>query len=404
MNRQMFNAMAAQYATPEISGDGLVSWDSGKKCVIPSIELYGAAVQDGEPTPENPVMPVCNNGVFASRGRNLLKDSAVSHSGNTRDGYTVSGWAKEFVNNENVIAMLKPNTQYTIRYKFRLDSLAEGTTAYIQNNHGMLVLYSGLGYATVSFFDLYLDTVAEANTWQIGTIVERARTFTTPAGLHDAAANYRIIYYTRRSMDGTAVAALEIGTFFDIQIELGDTATPYTPYYDGGQAQAPELWAIPGTEYRDEWDPKAGRGIRRVKKLVLTPDLNWQVFYVGENGFNFAYISPVPKPENAIDGMFSHGKYDSVATANNINSACVYPNAIVRVRVGREASVDDFKAFLQEQIDANTPVTVWYALAEPEPFTTAPAKLTMPTGHGQIIQVSGDVPDCLISAKYLTHS
>ena len=33
--------------------------------------------------------------------------------------------------------------------------------------------------------------------------------------------------------------------------------------WDGGQAAAPELWAVPGTEYMDEWDAQTGRGVRR---------------------------------------------------------------------------------------------------------------------------------------------
>lgn len=87
MNRQMFNAMAAQYATPEVSGDGLVSWDGGKKCVIPSVRLYGAAMQDGEPTPDAPIMPVCNNGVFrVADGRTSPGPGSVGHP-----GYSVPG-------------------------------------------------------------------------------------------------------------------------------------------------------------------------------------------------------------------------------------------------------------------------------------------------------------------------
>jgi len=50
---------------------------------------------------------------------------------------------------------------------------------------------------------------------------------------------------------------------YNIQIEQGTTATPYSPYFDGGTAVAPELLAIPGTEYRDTWDTQTGKGVRR---------------------------------------------------------------------------------------------------------------------------------------------
>ena len=399
MNRQMFNAMAAQYATPKVSGDGLVSWDGGKKCVIPSIELYGAAVQN------------------ALRGVNVLDISKSLISG-IQAGAATSMWASIVFGNDVVVQMLKPGTTYTTKFKYVCTAVPEYDTKY--SGYVGFLLYGKPGAIAIPMGQL----PSTANVLSVGDTDVIQSTFTTP----DDLSGIQIMGYTQRMIqeDGTGVNCSI--KFTEWQIEEGNTATDYEPYCggipapnpnypiqpvcnngvfrvaDGGQAQAPELWGIPGTEYRDEWDPQTGRGIRRVKKLVLTPDLNWQVFYAGENGFNFAYISPVPKSENAIDGMFSHGKYDSVATANNINSACVYPNAIVRVRVGFEASVDDFKAFLQEQIDANTPVTIWYPLADPEPFTTAPAKLTMPTGYGQIIQVSGDVPDCPITARYLTHS
>ena len=64
MDRAAFNAMLAQYATPEVSGNGRVSWDGGVRCVIPEVRLYGKCVQDGTPTPDAPVETKCNNGVF----------------------------------------------------------------------------------------------------------------------------------------------------------------------------------------------------------------------------------------------------------------------------------------------------------------------------------------------------
>ena len=44
MDRAAFNAMLAQYATPEVSGNGRVSWGGGVRCVIPEVRLYGKCV------------------------------------------------------------------------------------------------------------------------------------------------------------------------------------------------------------------------------------------------------------------------------------------------------------------------------------------------------------------------
>ena len=56
MNRDLHHTMTAQYAAPKVSGNGVVRWDGGVKCVLPSVKLCGAAAQDGTPTPDAPVM------------------------------------------------------------------------------------------------------------------------------------------------------------------------------------------------------------------------------------------------------------------------------------------------------------------------------------------------------------
>lgn len=328
MNRQMFNALVAQYATPEVSGDGLVSWDGGKKCVIPSVKLYGAAVQDGEPTPENPVMPVCNNGVFAARGRNLF--NLAGRAQRPLSGYA-STTPREFDGNSYYVG-LDANNHYIP------GSIADYS---IEADVGAVMVQTsatGCGVAfdfPTAFGETY--TVSAVSDQIIGVSWYDADGYlisnssAVSPQIVTAPANARWMVVVFRPAAGAAYV------YSDVQLEIGDTATPYHPYYDGGQAQAPELWAILGTEYRDEWNPQTGRGIRRCGIIDS---------YAGE-AINTPYLSST--------GALTEG------------------------------------------------ATVIYDIPD-APFTTSPAKLTMPTGYGQIIQVSGDVPDCPITAKYLTHS
>ena len=81
MNCDLHHTMTAQYAAPKVSGNGVVRWDGGVKCVLPSVKLCGAAAQDGTPTPDAPVMPVCNDGVFQAHGDTMqIPAERRSHS------------------------------------------------------------------------------------------------------------------------------------------------------------------------------------------------------------------------------------------------------------------------------------------------------------------------------------
>lgn len=163
-------------------------------------------------------------------GRNLLVSTYPLFLGNTKSGYTFAGWANDFIGHDNLIKMMEPSTTYTLSYKFRLDSLAKNSTSYNQSAHGSLFLYSGVsGYNPVVIGSMYGKS--EADTWEVGTIVESTCTFTTPSTLHDSDSNYRIIAYTRRSMteDGSTWIRNETGTFYDIKLEKGNKATDWTP-------------------------------------------------------------------------------------------------------------------------------------------------------------------------------
>lgn len=233
MNRNLHNAMMAQYATQKVSGNGVVSWDKGVKCVMPSVKLFGVAAQDGTPTPDAPVVPVCNDGVFQAHGDTILGTTKL----NTPD----FGWRK---NTDNEFGMTdaysyyeiqaKPNTTYYFIAPYGVFGQSEGFT-FLCNNR------AGLNRAPI-----YRSSKPE-QCHTFGKII------TDDTGM---------LYIVSTGFTST----------------LNVTRAFWLTEWDGGQAVAPELWAIPGTDIWDEWDAQTGHGVRRCAvidsyagELITTP-------------------------------------------------------------------------------------------------------------------------------------
>ena len=309
MDRVAYNAMLAQYATPEVSGDGRVSWDGGVRCVIPEVKLYGKCEQE------------------TLTGKNLFH----------------ADWIVEQINAGNFI------TDDDITYKQTVEiPVANGLYTLMAHNR-----ISGKGVCLLS-------VNKRVNSSSAGTI-----------GLSPTFSDYNVVTVENGALYIGCNSSVENFIYLVqncmVQIEVGGKPTSYEPYcggipapnpsypvpikcnngvfrvtnaageYDGGQATAPELYAIPGTEYRDEWDAQTGQGVRRCAIIES---------YAGES---------ITTPYISSTGELSEG------------------------------------------------ATVVYGIPD-TPFYATPARLTMPPGAGQIIQVGGDVADCPITARYLTHS
>jgi len=260
MSKSTFDAMAAQYALEEKSGEGIVSWEDGAHCVVPSVVIGGKAVQDGTPTPENPIMPV----------------------------------------------------------------FSEGTTIRATNADG----------------------------------------------------------------------------------------------FDGGTAVAPELLAIPGTEYRDEWDAQTGRGVKRIMHLRLTGEEPWFKNADAGEYRSFYVLKELHGDPDFIPSMgglcniFPSASWDYIPAGNYFWMA----NSSVGFRIHQSYLGDDyedltddkarisrFKSFLRERFSTGNPVEIWWTTAG-YPFQTDPQPLVQPKGDCNLIQTGGTLEDCPITAKYVTHS
>ena len=226
MNRNLHNAMIAQYATPKVSGDGLVSWNGGVKCVISSIKLYGATVQGGTPTPEVPIMPMCNDGVVVARGKNLWNDDSAIF-----------------------------NKNYWVRHDNAFISTKTSAT-YIYADFPLIVEEA---YTLSAYFEEIEDDRSKVQIRTSDNVILAEAPSTSEAGRVSLTFVPKKSEIYRFCIGGHYTGKMTISR---IQLEVGLSATDYT-YWNGGQAQAPELWAIPGTDIRDEWDAQTGWGVRR---------------------------------------------------------------------------------------------------------------------------------------------
>ena len=120
MNRATFDAMVAQYAVKDVSGEGAVSWDQGAHCVMPEVVIGGKTVQDGTPTPDAPIMPTFSEGTeVVSRGKNLanVTNEYVSWGGNSTNTVVKPNNTAAYGHVRSALMCVSPGKTYTVSWK-----------------------------------------------------------------------------------------------------------------------------------------------------------------------------------------------------------------------------------------------------------------------------------------------
>ena len=152
-------------------------------------------------------------------GKNIVDKTQATPAG-IKNETAFSSWGSVAFSNTWVKTYLRPSTTYTLSMDVECTAVPTHDSNYSANLG--FNIYSGVtGYSTVTFYhSQYLN---------VGEIVHVVKTFTTPATLHEDAANYSLRAYTNRYKNGeTGVNGTMI--FRNIQIEKGTVATPYEPF------------------------------------------------------------------------------------------------------------------------------------------------------------------------------
>lgn len=154
-------------------------------------------------------------------GRNLVPVSRIREGRNvaTTKEFVMGGvWATPFIDNEELVEILEPDTEYTIRYNLEL---IEKTT--VPTKFDMMVgflIYSAAYSTWVQLSTGMPDTAV------IGDKKSVQITFTTPAEWRDEA----MLCYSRRwTTDGASPVGFDTFKVTDFKIEKGNRATDWTP-------------------------------------------------------------------------------------------------------------------------------------------------------------------------------
>ena len=191
------------------------------------------------------------------------------------------------------------------------------------------------------------------------------------------------------------------GNARDLQIEFGDTATPYEPY-TGQTITLPALEPLYGDgTVNDEYDAVSGVETRRWKRVVFDGTEAWAVSATGTAGKYRVSLS--------IEDILPTATFSQASSCRCSHYATISADNTYHLQVGISANygtshgifiyddaydvqdVTRWKAYLAAQATAGTPVTVVYQLDEPVITQHDPARILPPAPVCRVFADAGTV-------------
>lgn len=287
---------------------------------LESYKIYGNTVQDGTPTPENPIMP---NGCGV-RTENLFDpDSTRYHMGKAASN--------------------------------QIGRTSNGAMFYIRANAGRTYTIK-IHTSDSTFVRLYLSDAPI-----VDGVVET----------YSAISESETVDNPEVSITNTNYAYLWVqvgGTWYtehggaSIMLNLGSTALSYEPY---GYKLPLTVNGVEHPIYLGEAETT-----RRIKKLVLTGEENWKT----DLGRFTLTITDI-RSQGLRRTEFYCSSYQVISDGReyaDVPNNAIYTGgdggfgAYIYIHTYEYTTITNFKSFLSAQYAAGTPVTVWYVLAEPE--------------------------------------
>ena len=347
--------------TVELSGIPPLSFTANGK-PLTAWTITGNTVQNGTPTPDNPVEVFgcgdydSDTGMYkipvVTRGKNLAGNYTVSSGYYYDDSGTPTPSDARFI---RLIINVEPNTIYTISSNLKFYSIWEF------NNNTKISRRGGDNSNKYT-----IKTTKECNSLRI-------------------------------SMSNTSGEA-DTSAFEWIQLEKGSTATPYEPYHE--PITTPIY--LPTPLYSGEVMRSDGSRDVKFGKLVLTGSEDWKLQSINSYGIANFYIKVDPTFKPGIKHFCTHFSIQTTLIAQTTNEGLLFTNndtIYIRVKQELANTVSSLKSWLTEQYTAGTPVTIWYTL---ETLTTeAFTAPQIPTLNGTtVIDVNTAVKPTEMYTKY----
>lgn len=208
----------------------------------------------------------------------------------------------------------------------------------------------------------------------------------------------RIVFFNQSLVAGKTVS-MENSV---LQLELGSTATTYSPYYNGGTATAETLLSV--SNYKDVQSVLDGSVTRNVGIKVLDGTENWR-----EASLKGLFFCDMGFPSITGYGtkvFCTH--YRSVNAGNTsmpdltvkLANTATFGIAVHIKDLQYQNNIASFVAYLVAQYNAGTPVIIVYPLVEPTAETVTPQTLQVQAGTNVLQITQASIDNLQLEATY----
>ena len=199
----------------------------------------------------------------------------------------------------------------------------------------------------------------------------------------------------------SVISVADVSIYTNVQLELGSTATTYEPYNGHTTTIQFKDGSNPLTVYGGSLDVTSG--VLTVDRVYKTLTSNENFAQLGANNVYMDSWTDIFKPSTNTLGILQCSHYKEMLQYSGNHYAISKPlnnRAIVFYDDEHATSVADFKAYINAQINNNTPIQVCYKLETPTTYQLTPTQVNSLLGSNNVWADTGKI----IKLEYLANA